>query len=279
MLTFLTTRRTVKLLHAASTAWFLLAAAYLIALYMRQAGVQWWVIFSLSGYSAAVAFLLINAYLFVIFRGDRVNGGGEVEHPLTCSRQYMLLYSLIPFMGGIAGLLATLPVTRFEMTAVAIAMGSLCSAFVLWIIIDPLIGLVEMLMPQSRLHRKTRIEAARGEKERIQLAREQLLADITRQEDKNVLAWNRLFENDADLLAQSVRHGQRPARHIRMKVLEIGLKAWRHGGLECMQHLQKMVIDRLPVALRNRADQCLSASWDGIGAWRHFSSLSSALHQ
>jgi len=46
----MSTRRVLKLLHFCGTVWFMVAAAYVFALALREAGVEWWLIFSLSGH-------------------------------------------------------------------------------------------------------------------------------------------------------------------------------------------------------------------------------------
>ena len=76
-------RKALKLVHLASTTWFMLCMGYILVLALRQAGIHWWVIFSLSGHSALLIFLLISLYLFAIFRGVGSNQRIEMEHPLT----------------------------------------------------------------------------------------------------------------------------------------------------------------------------------------------------
>ncbi len=77
-------KRIFKLIHFASTAWFVVCAAFLITLAMRQVGAAWWLIFSLSGYSAVLTFVLVSIYLFAVYRGV-VRSRIEQEYPLTSS--------------------------------------------------------------------------------------------------------------------------------------------------------------------------------------------------
>ena len=67
--TDMTKQRLLKVIHLLSTIWFILCTGYLLILALRQAGVHWWVIFSLSGHSAVLVFTLLSLYLFAFFRG------------------------------------------------------------------------------------------------------------------------------------------------------------------------------------------------------------------
>jgi len=91
-----------KWLHFASTGWFMLCVGYILVSALRQAGVHWWVIFSLSGFSAIFVFLLIGLYLFAIFRGVDRNQKIEIEHPLTNTNYYLAFYDISPLLGGFA---------------------------------------------------------------------------------------------------------------------------------------------------------------------------------
>ncbi len=98
--------RTLKIVHIASTAWFLLSCVFLAIIALRQAGMQWWLIFSLSGYSGGLIFFLILVYSFAIYRGVARSQKIVIEHPLTCSTSYMTFYDISPFLGAIAAMTA-----------------------------------------------------------------------------------------------------------------------------------------------------------------------------
>ena len=118
-------RRMLKSIHLASTAWFMLCIGYILVLALRQAGVRWWVIFSLSGHSALIVFLLISLYLFVIFRGVSRSQKIEVEHPLTSTNCYMMFYVVAPLLGGLAGALGMIGENRIGQFLLGIALGTL----------------------------------------------------------------------------------------------------------------------------------------------------------
>ena len=56
----MTRHRTLKSIHLANTAWFILCVGYILVFALRQAGVHWWIIFSVSGHSVLTVFLLIS---------------------------------------------------------------------------------------------------------------------------------------------------------------------------------------------------------------------------
>ena len=95
--------RTLKRVHLASTVWFIVCVGHILVLALRQAGVNWWVVFSLSGYGVLIVLLLISLYLFAIFRGVARSQKTEIEHPLTTTIYYSVFYDISPFLGLLAG--------------------------------------------------------------------------------------------------------------------------------------------------------------------------------
>ena len=99
------TRRLLKLLHFCGTAWFILAAAYVIVLALRQAGVNWWLIFSFSGHGAAIGFLLVSAYLYALFRDNGRDPAEPLNIRLPIPDSIWFFIPLIPFLGTLASAL------------------------------------------------------------------------------------------------------------------------------------------------------------------------------
>ncbi|MGE5296358.1 MAG: hypothetical protein ACM3VT_16170, partial [Solirubrobacterales bacterium] len=148
------TRQILKLTHMASTVWFMACIGFILVLALHQAGFHWWLIFSLSGHSALVLFLLISLYLFALFRGIGESQQIELEHPLTTTSYYMGLYVAAPLLGGMAGMLAMVMGGAFQVVRflLGVAMGTLGTTVIIWVVVDPIAGLVEMLLPTSRKH-------------------------------------------------------------------------------------------------------------------------------
>src|SRR4030042_6111558 len=137
----------LKLIHFASTAWFVLSVSFMLVLALRQAGKSWWVIISLSGYTAPIVFLLMCLYLFAIFRGAARSQKIEIEHPLTTSFYYAVFYDVSPFLGTFAGALAAIQGSSTSYYLLVAATGCFWATFLVWIIVDPAAGLLEMLSP------------------------------------------------------------------------------------------------------------------------------------
>ena len=75
-------RKTLRSVHLAGTVWFMLCVGYILIVALRQAGVRWWVLFSLSGHGVLIAFVLTSLYLFAMFRGISSSQMHQIEHPL-----------------------------------------------------------------------------------------------------------------------------------------------------------------------------------------------------
>lgn len=262
--------RTLKAIHLASTLWFVLCIVYILALALRQAGFHWWVIFSLSGYSAFLISLLISLYLFAIFRGVSRTQNIEIEHPLTSTHSYMVFYAAAPFLGGVAGCLATIGEDKVIQFLVGVALGTFATTFLVWVIVDPLTGLLEtMLPPASRRHRAERLAQAKAERERKQKEHQQLLADILAKEEQDRLHWQQVLRPQAEKLAALLKTDTASIRQAERQAVDIGLSAWQLGGITCMRELRDMAL----AISRQRNDSgaitdFISYWWDGIGSWR-----------
>ena len=149
-----------KWLHFASTGWFILCVGYILVSALRQTGLHWWVIFSLSGYSAIFVFLLIALYLFAIFRGVDRNQKIEIEHPLTNTNCYAVFYDISPLLGGFAGCVGSVGVSRVSGLVIGIALGTLVTTFLMWIVVDPTIAFIEKQLPAGRKRRLERFRLA-----------------------------------------------------------------------------------------------------------------------
>ena len=262
-------RNRLKLVHFASTAWFILAIGYILVLALRQAGFHWWVIFSLSGHSAIVVFLLISLYLFAIFRGIDRSHKIVIEHPLTSTSFYTVFYDISPFLGGIAGYLGTIGVSGVGNLLPIIALGTLVTTFLVWIVVDPAIAVVERLLPASRKHRLERLARLRALRQKRQEEQKYLLAEILSQNEQERSRWQETLEPQAEKLAGLLINNKTDFKQAEHKAVEIGADAWQTGGLICMQELRDMAL-----AICRQSDQSndtvdyIPVWWDGIGSWR-----------
>jgi hypothetical protein len=263
-------RRAIKFTHLLSTVWFMACIGYILVLALHQAGFHWWVIFSLSGHSVLVIFLLISLYLFALFRGVGESQQIEVEHPLTTTNYYMGLYVAAPLLGGLAGTIGmaagTDDLVKFFL---GVAMGTLGTTFAVWVVIDPIAGLVEIFLPASRKHRLERLAQVEAQRRTRQEKREQLLAEAFAREEQERQRWQQRLGPQAEKLAGLLARNMRNAGQAEREAVAIGASAWRLGGLSCMRQLRDMTIAIYGLGPDHDVIvDCLSNWWDGIGDWR-----------
>jgi hypothetical protein len=259
----------LKSLHLVSTVWFMLCTGYIFILALRQTGFNWLVIFTLSGHLSLLVILLVCVYLFALFRGVDKGPDMQKEHPLTSTSYYMIFYVSMPFLGAIAGLLGIIGQAPLSSFLPAAALGTIGATFLTWVAIDCIIGSFELLLPQPRAHRLRRLAAIKLKKQQEQAQREQSLADIFEQEYKNKLLWERELAPKAAQLAGLLACNDNDWRTSQQQAIDIGVDAWRTGGLVCMWQLRDMAFDVFKQRYGGeQLTDYISAWWDGIGNWR-----------
>ncbi len=262
--------RTLKSIHLASTVWFILCVGYILVFALRQAGVRWWIIFSLSGHSTLLVLLIVSVYLFALFRGIGKSQTIEVEHPLTSTNYYIIFYIIAPILGGLAGCVGMIGVNAIKQFLLGIALGTLGTTFLVWVIVDPVIALLEMFLPAaSRKHRADRLAQAKAEREKRQKDREHLIAEVLANEELDRHRWQEMLKPQAEILAGLLTTNSTNFGQAEREATDIGVKAWQTGGLVCMHQLRDMAIDLCRQKNGNKAVvDYISFWWDGIGNWR-----------
>jgi len=255
--------------HIVSTAWFILCVGYVGIVALRQAGVEWWILFSLSGHGILIGFVLISLYLFAIFRGISSSQKLKVEHPLTCTSQYAFFYVATPFLGAVAGYLGMMGVDTVGRFLLGIALGTLATTFLVWVVVDPFIGSLEIFLPESRKHRTQRLALVKAEREQRQRDNQRLLAEISEREISERRHWQELMKPQAEKLAALMVVDRSENRQIVREAAGIGARAWQTGGLNCMRELRDMAL----ALCREKYDKkdvvdYIAFWWDGIGNWR-----------
>jgi hypothetical protein len=272
-------RKILRSIHLAATLWFVVCVGYIFVLGLRQAGVRWWVVFSLSGHGALVIFLLVSLYLFAVYRGISSTQKVQIEHPLTSTPYYNMFYVIAPFLGGLAGCLGMIGIdTTVGHFLSIVALGTLATTFLVWVIVDPVVGLMEMLLPPtSRKHRAERLAAARVQRQERQREREHLLAEVLDKEEANVRRWQDVLKPQAEKLAALLTSGEANFENAERQAADIGVTAWQTGGLVCMRALRNMAIE---ISRQNNPGKTIvdyvTIWWDGIGSWRSPSLLEMA---
>jgi len=264
-------RKILRSIHLAATVWFVVCVGYIFVLGLHGAGVRWWVVFSLSGHGALVIFLLVSLYLFAVYRGVSSSQQVQIEHPLTSTPYYNMFYCLAPFLGSLAGCLGMIGInTTVSHFLSIVALGTLATTFLVWVIVDPVVGLMEMLLPPtSRRHRAERLAAARVQRQERQREREHLLAEVLAKEESDVRRWQDVLKPQAEKLARLLTIEKIDFQNARRQAADIGVTAWQTGGLVCMRALHDMAI---ALTRQNSPDRTvvdyITVWWDGIGSWR-----------
>lgn len=262
-------RNILKLVHFINTALLVFSAGYILVLALRQGGKSWWFVVSLSSYSAPIAFLLISLYLFAIHRGVSRNQRLQIEHPLTTSVYYMLFYDTSPFLGILVGVFGAVCSIEMAQCLLVIATGCLWATFLVWIIVDPAVGLIEMLLPSSQKHRWQRLAQSKFMREKERLAKLALLAEIQTEQQNKEATWRQILKPKAEKLAALMTDSNTSDANRLVEVVDLGLNAWQIGGLSCMRllHLMTMEIYKIkwqqPIAV-----DYIAIWWNGIGSWR-----------
>ncbi len=265
----MTQRRALRRIHLLSTVWFIACIGYILVLVLREVGFRWWIIFSLSGPSALVVFLLVSLYLFALYRGIGEAQKIEVEHPLTTTSYYMALYVAAPLLGGLAGILGMVGVTEPIRFLLGVALGTLGTTFVVWVGIDPVVGMLEMLLPASRKHRTERLAQAEAQRRARQEKRDHLLAEAIAREERDRQQWHQKLQLQAQRLAALLTCNADDFARAEREAVDIGAEAWRLGGVSCMRQLRDMTIQfHKEKGSNGTPADYLSYWWDGIGDWR-----------
>ena len=263
-------QRRLKFIHLSSTALFVLSVGYLFVLTLRQGGAQWWLIFSLSGVSAIIAFILVSVYLFAMYRGVVRSQQPSVEHPLSSSPYYMIFYDIAPFLGAAGGVIGMFGTVEWSEYILGVTYNTLVSTFFVWILLDPAIGLLEYILPASRLHRAERLALAKAERAEKHRAQQQMLTTLQSKAAKESARWQKVLGPEAVRLADLVSAYQSEHREVEAEAVDMGVRAWQTGGLNCMEQLYRMAVEAChPECSAERLEiDYISYWWDGIGGWK-----------
>jgi hypothetical protein len=262
-------RRSLKLTHVVSTIWFVVCVGYIVVVRLLEEGFNWWLIFSLSGHSAVFVFVLVSLYLFAIVRDVSGTQHIAVEHPFTSTHYYMVFYAAAPLLGGLAGVGSMAEVHALGRFALGIAMGTLGTTFGVWVVLDPAMGVMEMLLPSSRRHRTERLARTEAQRKARQQNRERLLANALTREEREHQRWREMLQPQAERLAALLANDVSDSTRAEQEAVDIGAQAWQLGGLNCMRQLRDMTM-AITTKKKEREPPAdyVSYWWDGVGDWR-----------
>jgi len=271
----LISKQGMKNLHLGGTFWFILCIGFILVKGLLEAGLKWWQIFSLSGHYVVILFVLVSLYLFGLFRGGKPAEGHAIEHPLTTSNYYLVLYIGAPLLGAFSGLLhAALYKQTISEFLLSVALATFAATFVAWVIIDPILASVETFTPKGLAHRQKRLKKQRDERREKQKNRDALLDLLIQKEKENEALWSQTLSCYVPELSNLLNTNQSEFNEAEKRAAEIAIEAWRLGGLSCMQFLHRKTLMAYKDSHPNRpfSDYILNW-WDGIGPWRNPSAV------
>jgi hypothetical protein len=182
----------------------------------------------------------------------------------------MAFYVATPFLGGLAGCLGMIGARTTSQFLTGIGLGTLGTTFLVWVIVDPATGLVEMLLPVSRKHRTERLARAEAEREQRKRNHEKLLTEVFAKEESNRRHWQKVLEPRAERLASLLASDATDFNRAEREAVDFGAGAWQLGGLACMRQLRDMALEKSEQKGQyETVPDYISVWWDGIGNWRN----------
>ena len=151
---------------------------------------------------------------------------------------------------------------------VLISGSSPFTTLVVWIFVDPVTCMCEMLLPSSRIHRRKRLARAQAETRKRQSARVFVLKEVEKIEAFERKKWDESLTPLAHKLAQLICFECGSVKACQTEVVDIGVQLWQFGGMECMKYIHSKAIEicRDQCKLTDSID-CVSLWWQGIGNW------------
>jgi hypothetical protein len=262
-------RNILKLIHFASTVWFMLCTGFVFILAMWQAGFNWLIIFSLSGHLALFITLLVCLYLHAIFKGAGKSPNLEKEHSFTSTGPYLTFYVSAPLLGVLAGA-ASMAGERGTLPLLSgIALGTLAVTSLTWVIVDPVVSMLETLTPASREYRLRRLAAESLRREDRRREHDALIGWLKTQQEQDQHQWEELLLPETEKLVELLKSNMANFEKAEHKAVDIGVRAWQIGGLECMRRLRAKALELYKEKNQNvTITDHISGWWDGIGSWR-----------
>ncbi|MFH0964481.1 MAG: hypothetical protein V2A58_10780 [Planctomycetota bacterium] len=261
--------RRLRILHLLVTAQFIAGAAIILFWSFHQTGLHGWAILSLSVPGLVLVLLAALIYGFAVARGvvgERIPD----EHPLTGFAPYRLFYLVTPILGGLAGA-AFYSFTEGATVAVrGAALGTILPACTIWLVLDPLLGIIESALPSTRRLRAARLARERDLRAARAQENERILAKVRADYRAHIEALRPLLLDRADRLSLLLRDPSPPQLRRRRadEAARLGFETWQTGGTDLMRELAALTLSRLDSPRRPELAATLDYLWDGVGDWR-----------
>lgn len=267
--------RNLRIFHVIVTAQFVISAALVIFWSLYEADLNWWAIFSLSAQGIIILILGATIYGFAVFCGS-LGGRNEGDYPFSGSVYYRLFYLAVPVFAGFAGGADYLLNEGFFEGLRGWALGTVLSAYAIWLFIDPLVGIAELSLPENRRLRRLRIAEERDKREAERRERAELLTRLRAEREARTAALKPLIDESARRLAQVILSSPDDPVRGADDAAAIGLRAWQTAGMETMREIYAATQRHCATHGRPELASRLDYWWDGIGQWRQGHTLPAA---
>ena len=263
----MTLDRKIRVCHIIATAQFGVSAALIIFWSLRAAGLHWAAIFSLSATGVVLLVLAVLIYAFAVFRGV-LGERTEAQHPLGGSLYYRLFYVVVPILGGVIVGLDYLFAEGINEAVRGWALGTVLAACIVWLVLDPVVGLVESALPRARRLRAEEAAARRARQGALERSRLRRLHEIRARRKGLHERLAPVLAERAERIVGLLRECAGTPRRAFDQSAAIGLETWRAGGSALMKELFDLVTRRCRDTGREDLPPLLDYWWDGIGDWR-----------
>jgi len=259
--------RRLGICHVIVTAQYLISAGVVIFWTFLQTGRHWLIAFSLTTQSFALVVLGAMIYGFATFRGavgDRLTA----EHPFTSSAQYRFLYLLLPVLGGVAGAVDFWLATDLFHALLGLSLGTVVTASAMWLLADPVVGLIESALPESRRLRTARMAREHERRERRRQEKRELLEGLLAERRAKLEELRPYLQQHAQRLSELLRKSSDDPWRGCEEGAAIGLATWQLGGEPVMKQLYATTAGLCSESAQSDLLFYLDHWWNGVGEWR-----------
>jgi hypothetical protein len=259
--------RRLGICHMLATVQYFFSAAVVILWILLQTGLHWSIVFSLSTQGFAVVALAAMIYGFATYRGA-VGDRRSAEHPFTSSLSYRFLYLLVPVLSGLVGAVDFWLVVGAWYGVLGLSVGTVLAATVMWLLVDPIAGLIESAFPQSRLLRAQRLAREQERRERRRREKQLILEKILAARKAALEQMRPAIEEHARRLRELLLESAEDPWQGSEEGARIGLATWQLGGAPVMKQLYATTARLCSDSAQADLVSYLDYWWDGVGEWR-----------
>ena len=262
-----TLQGSLRTLHVVVTTQFFFAAAVIILYFLFRSAPDLWALFPLSAQGLVLLVLVVLVYAFAVARGV-VGERDRDEHPFTGYYPYRIFYLILPVLGGVGGGILYLLSEGLIEGLLGAALGTVLPACAVWLAIDPLIGIIESLLPRARHSRRLRKQREKERQRERRRRRDDLIEELKAQRVARLKEQEPFLKDHAVRMAALLADTGGDLRERADAAGLIGLEAWQTGGPQLMKELARRALALLSEPLRQKSVMLLDDWWDTVGDGR-----------